>query len=99
MERARRNVLTLVLYALVGLSLAQRSCGVDKAPVTCVERPQELAPLGAVRGVLGLRRNVSLLWPPLQPLYYGAWQKALEGGRVLKGQHWVSLAGSLFNQE
>lgn len=71
----------------------------DKAPVTCVERPQELAPLGAIQGVLGLRRNVSLLRPPLQPLYYDAWQKALEEGGVLRGQLWVSLAGSLFNQK
>lgn len=70
----------------------------DKAPATCVERPQEPSAPGTVQGGLGLRRNVSLLWPPLQPLYYGAWQKALEEG-VLGGQCWVSLAGSLFNQE
>lgn len=63
-----------------------------------MERPQELAALGAPQGGLELRRNVSLLWPPLQPLYYGAWQKALEEGSA-GGQCWVSLAGSLFNQE
>lgn len=62
----------------------------DKSPATWVERPQELAALGAPQGGLELRRNVSLLWPPLQPLYYGAWQKALE-----EGECWRSVLGEL----
>ena len=61
----------------------------DIATVTCVDRTQELATLGIFQRGLVLTRNVPLLCPAPQPLYYGAWQKALEkedAGRSALGE-------------
>ena len=61
----------------------------DMATGTCGDRTQELATLGIFQRGLVLTRNVSLLRPAPQPLYYGAWQKALEkddAGRTVLGE-------------